>query len=183
MKDSPSSRVALLGSFVFLWIIVPLGNAGELFKCRTKDGDILYSDLACEKAGASRIGTVEPPPKQPDRSGRSPADGSNGATKGDQKGFDAAKRAAATKSPKDPEARRLRERELMVILENASSTIEQKAAAQEEITSNASSGVCKLTDEERSTRDNAFADLAGVRQGRVAARRILRQILGSCERL
>ena len=112
-----------------------------------------------------------------------PADGAGGAVKGEPKGPDPARRAAATKSPKDPEARRLRERELMVILENASSTIEQKAAAQEEITSNASSGVCKLTDEERSTRDNAFADLAGVRQGRVEARRILRQILGSCERI
>ncbi|MGZ5120314.1 MAG: hypothetical protein ACXWIH_29625, partial [Burkholderiales bacterium] len=100
--------------------------------------------------------------------------------KGNQKGSD---RAAAKNTPKDPEARRIREAELMLILENAGSTIEQKSAAQEEITSNASSGVCKLTDEERSTRDSAFADLGGPRPGRVVARRVLRQILGACERI
>jgi hypothetical protein len=182
MKDSSSCGIAVLGSVVFLWLIVPGANAGELFKCRTKDGEILYSDVACEKSGAARLGIVEPPPKQVDRGGH-PADAPGGAMKGDQKGSNAADRGAATKSPKDPEARRVREQELMGILENSASTIEQKAAAQEEITSNAGSGVCKLSDEERSTRDTAFADLGGARPGRVAARRVLRQILSACERI
>jgi hypothetical protein len=183
MKDSPSCGIAVLGSVMLLWLVVPVANAGELFKCRTRDGEILYSDVACEKSGAARLGIVEPPPQQVDRAGRPSAQEAGGAMKADQKGSNAADRAAAKKSPKDPEARRVREQELMGILENSASTIEQKAAAQEEITSNAGSGVCKLSDEERSTRDTAFADLGGVRQGRVAARRALRQILSACERI
>ncbi|MGZ5092327.1 MAG: DUF4124 domain-containing protein [Burkholderiales bacterium] len=180
MKHSQACGIAFLCSVVFVWVVVPAASAGELFKCRTKDGEILYSDIACEKSGAARLGIVEPPPKQNGRGGGAPGEGPPGGMKGNQKGSD---RAAAKNTPKDPEARRIREAELMLILENAGSTIEQKSAAQEEITSNASSGVCKLTDEERSTRDSAFADLGGPRPGRVVARRVLRQILGACERI
>jgi hypothetical protein len=157
-------------------VMLPLSQqalGGELFKCRTKDGEILYSDLACEKTGATRIGVVEPPPRPIDRNAASAA--STGAAKSEAK--------AGKKTPKDPEARRVREEELKILLEDASSTLEQKAAAQEEITSNASSGVCKLNEEERTARDNAFADLRGPRQGRAPARRALRQILSVCERV
>jgi hypothetical protein len=158
-------------------VMLPLSQqalGGELFKCRTKDGEILYSDLACEKTGATRIGVVEPPPRPIDRNAASAAS-TSGAAKSEAK--------AGKKTPKDPEARRVREEELKILLEDASSTLEQKAAAQEEITSNASSGVCKLNEEERTARDNAFADLRGPRQGRAPARRALRQILSVCERV
>jgi hypothetical protein len=178
MKHILLCRLVLVAATLPL-LMVNSALAGELFKCRTQDGDILYSDLACEKTGATRLGIVEPPPKRADRNGQPEASSSSAAKTDGRK----TESANAKKSPKDPEARRIREEELKGLLEDASSTIEQKSAAQEEITSNASAGVCKLSDEERSARDHAFEDLRGPRQGRAGAKRVLRQILGVCERI
>jgi hypothetical protein len=175
MKNDARFVIASLAASISLWLIPAAANAGELFKCRTQDGRILYSDIACEKAGASKIGTVDT--SQIDGR-RPPGDGSRGAQSGDGKRTDSAKNAA-----RDPQARRLREGELTQILENSASTIEQKAAAQEELSSIPGSGVCKLTDDERQARESAFAELAGPRYGRAAARAALRKILGSCERV
>jgi hypothetical protein len=175
MKNDARFVIASLAASISLWLIPAAANAGELFKCRTQDGRILYSDIACEKAGASKIGTVDT--SQIDGR-RAPGDASRGAQSGDGKRTDSAKNAA-----RDPQARRLREGELTQILENSASTIEQKAAAQEELSSFPGSGVCKLTDDERQARESAFAELAGPRYGRAAARAALRKILGSCERV
>ena len=177
MKNDVASVIAWLAASVSLSLVSLAANAGELFKCRTQDGRILYSDVACEKSGASKIGTVDT--RQMESAGKRPAPGDTAspAQSGD------GKRSDSPNTARDPQARRVREGELTQILENSASTIEQKAAAQEELSSIAGSGVCKLTDEERQAREAAFADLAGPRYGRAAARVTLRKILGACERV
>jgi len=164
---STGSRVLTGAALAFFSasLLVGHADAAELFKCRSKNGQILYSDAACDKSGAALIGTIEQP-RNPQANGQS----SPGSSK----------RPPANLNP---HARRSREDELKPILENPSSTLEQKAAAQEELTSIASSGVCKLSDEERKKREEAYADLGGARQGRAAARGVLRQMLRSCERV
>jgi hypothetical protein len=178
MKNDAWFVIASLAASISLWLIPAAADAGELFKCRTQDGRILYSDTACEKAGASKIGTVDTSQIDSGGAQRVPGEASRGAQSGDAKRTDSAKNAA-----RDPQARRLREGELTQILENSASTTEQKAAAQEELSSIPGSGVCKLTDEERQARESAFAELAGPRYGRAPARAALRKILGSCERV
>jgi hypothetical protein len=178
MKNDVRGVMASLAWSISLGLLPGAANAGELFKCRTQDGRILYSDIACEKAGASKIGTLDMSPSESGATRRTPDDASRGVKGRDSKPTDSSKNTA-----RDPQARRFREGELKHILENSASTIEQKAAAQEELSSIPSSGVCKLTDEERQARESAFADLAGARYGRAAARAALRKILGSCERV
>jgi hypothetical protein len=170
--------MASLAWSVCLALLSGAAYAGELFKCRTQDGRILYSDTACEKVGASKIGTVDTSQIDSGGTRRTPDDASRAAKGSDSKRTDSPKNNA-----RDPQARRTREGELKQILENSASTIEQKAAAQEELSSISGSGVCKLTDEERQARETAFADLAGPRYGRAAARAALRKILGACERV
>jgi hypothetical protein len=178
MKNNVWFVMASSAASVSLGLLAAAADAGELFKCRTQDGRILYSDTACEKAGASKIGTVDTSQIESGGNRRAPGETSRGAQTSDGKRSDSAKNTA-----RDPQARRAREAELTQILENSASTIEQKAAAQEELSSLAGSGVCKLTDEERQARETAFAELAGPRYGRAAARATLRKILGSCERV
>jgi uncharacterized protein DUF4124 len=178
MKSDVRFVMASLAWSVSIGVLPGAANAGELFKCRTQDGRILYSDTACEKAGASKIGTVDTSQIDSGGTRRAPDDASRGAKGSDSKRTDSGKNTA-----RDPQARHLREGELQQILENSASTIEQKAAAQEELASIPGAGVCKLTDEERQARESAFTDLAGPRYGRAAARAALRKILGSCERV
>src|SRR3979490_1392488 len=102
MKDSQASGIALLSSVVFAWVVVPAASAGGLFKCRTQDGEILYSDIACEKSGAARLGIVEPPPKQDGRGGAAPAEGAPGGMQGEEK---EANRALGKKQPPTMAAR------------------------------------------------------------------------------
>src|SRR5438270_6615376 len=117
LKHYACVRMVLFASCVSLGLFACIAHAGELFKCRSRSGQILYSDIACDKSGAVLIGTIERPPERAADAQRSSA---------------APERARAKKSAKDPQARRLREEELKPILESASSTLEQKAAAQEE---------------------------------------------------
>ena len=176
MHSFPRPSYALLLPILLSTYPAAPAAAAELYKCRSADGPVLYSDVPCEKAGAKPIGTVTIAPGPASSAPRPSGPGAIAGPGG---------RAPESKNtgPKDPEARQRREAELKAVLDNPGSSLEQKAAAQEELASIPALGVCKLSEEQRGNRDGAFSELGGERAGRLKARRALRDILSTCERI
>ncbi|MGZ5227487.1 MAG: DUF4124 domain-containing protein [Burkholderiales bacterium] len=186
MKNNHSAvHISLLATFLsLLLLMLPTANAGEFFKCRSRTGQVLYSDVPCEKSGASLIGTVDSSPNEVDAVRRSPTEAPQGAVNSSRRAINSAESPIPKRPSQDVEARRVREHELKLILGSGTTTPEQKSAAQEELSSVAGVGVCKLNDDQRKRRDGAYADLGSlVVQRRAGALGVLREILNSCERV
>jgi len=64
LGSSVLNHVLLGFGILQLWLISPLVSADEIVKCRSRTGQLIYSDAPCEKQSASRIGTVDGSPNQ-----------------------------------------------------------------------------------------------------------------------
>lgn len=158
-------------------------QAEDIIKCRSRAGQIIYSDVPCEKLGAQTIGAVDATPNEVDGIRRapvaplpsplySPAVSPSGSTTAGQ--------------PRAPDvgARQQRQHELSLIINGMTTTREQKLAAHEELAGIGASGTCKLSDADRKRRDGLYSDLGSlVPQRRAAAAGPLRALLGACERI
>lgn len=159
-------------------------GATEIVKCRSRTGQVIYSDVPCEKQGASTIGTVDATPNEVGAIRRTQPQPAQATTSYEIKAPETPARQKSGIPPRNMEALRIRERELNNFIGSLASTPELKSTAQEELTSIRSSGVCKLSDDQRKRRDGAYNDLGSlVRERRLAARGVIRQILSTCERM
>ena len=169
-------------TLVFGLALVTNAAASEVYKCQAPTGQTVYSDVPCSKLGAKPVGVVDTSPnviparRPPQARSYAPARQGNAV---------AAPLPTATQSrpARDLEARRQRENELNNFLIGLASTYEQKSAAQEELSLIAArGGVCKLTDEQRKTRNGLYNDLGSlVQANRLAARGPLSALLRACE--
>jgi hypothetical protein len=160
--------------------LVTHAAASEVYRCHASNGRIIYSDSPCSTIGAKPIGMVDTTPNeipaQRPRLVNPPVRQSSSVA--------ASAPPATVSSPaRDSEARRQRENELNNFMSSLASTYEQKSAAQEELSLIAArGGVCKLTDDQRKTRDALYNDLGSLIQvHRVAARGPLSSLLRACE--
>jgi hypothetical protein len=174
--------VLKIASFALFCCVAP-AQADDIIKCRSPRGQIIYSDVPCEKLGAKSIGTVDATPNEVDGIRRapvaplpsplySPAANSNNSGVGIQA------------RPADVKARERRQHELGLIINGLTTTPEQKRAAHEELASIGAFGTCNLTESDRKRRDGLYSDLGSlVPQRRAAAFGSLRALLSSCEKI
>jgi hypothetical protein len=180
-----SAHALLAATTITTGINPAIVSAADIIKCRSRTGQIIYSDVPCEKQGASSIGTVDATPNVVGAIRPTQPEPQGAATSDAAKAPDSSQRAISTNKPRvrDAEALRIREHELGVITQSMVSTPEQKSAAQEELASIRTLGVCKLTNEQRTRRDGAYSDLGSlVKERRLRARGVISQILSTCER-
>jgi aspartyl protease family protein len=78
--------IAVMNHVVFgleillLWLISSLVSADEIVKCRSGTGQVIYSDVPCERQSASPIGTVNASPNSASEIKRLPTDVDQKAT-------------------------------------------------------------------------------------------------------
>jgi hypothetical protein len=169
--------------FALLFCCVAAVHANDIIKCRSPRGQIIYSDMPCEKMGAKIIGTVDATPNEVDGIRRgpvatppsplySPAASSNNSG------------VSTQARPADVKARERRQHELGLIINGLTTTPEQKQAAHEELASVGAFGTCNLSETDRKRRDGLYADLGSlVLTRRAAAFAPLRALLSSCEKI
>ena len=58
--------IVLRLSAVLCFAVLGVANAQEIIKCHSPRGQIIYSDVPCEKLGAKSIGTVDATPNEVD---------------------------------------------------------------------------------------------------------------------
>lgn len=175
--------IVLQVSGVLLYAVLGAAQAQEITKCRSARGQIIYSDVPCEKMGAKAIGTVDATPNDVDGIRRPPA---APATSPPYSPAVSASNSGVRAQPKaaDVKARQQRQHELSLIINRMTTTPEQKQAAHEELASIGAFGTCNLSESDRKRRDGLYSDLGSlVQQRRSAAFGSLRALLARCEKI
>lgn len=175
--------ISKAASFALLFCCVAAAQAGEIIKCRSQKGQIIYSDVSCDSLGAKSVGTVDATPNEVDGIRRAPAapppsplysPAANSSNSG----------VSTQARPADVKARERRQHELGLIINGLSTTPEQKQAAHEELASIGAFGTCNLSETDRKRRDGLYSDLGSlVLSRRSAAFGPLRALLSSCDKI